>query len=362
MKLEPRLPDSVDESVWYVMVAMVGALFIGGCFLFFAIQVVPPGTAPAPRSAAVPKETAAKPGTGTGSTAGTAPAKEARAAADAEAASAAPPASARARIVADERTRNAARLAGLLWAFACCAVGAFLGFIFGIPRSLSSDTARTTVAAPSRPAESAAARAAALAAAEKEEAAQHAEGIGKQVAEAEAGLARLRTAAGAGADSDPQVKAASEALAVLRENKRKADAGLAEKAGAAQKAEALVKKEQGALPSAAAAAGTGRLEPVHTRAPSTAVNTNLEQISDWLTKIIVGVSLVNSERVGQAMLGIATEMASSFGGPGSRSLALAILTYFSVIGLLGGYLLTRLFLQRAFEALGAGNQAGAQAG
>jgi hypothetical protein len=31
------------------------------------------------------------------------------------------------------------------------------------------------------------------------------------------------------------------------------------------------------------------------------VNTNLEQISDWLTKIIVGVSLVNSERIGWAM-------------------------------------------------------------
>jgi hypothetical protein len=35
--------------------------------------------------------------------------------------------------------------AGLLWAGACSAVGWFLGFLFGIPRSLSSDTSRTAL-------------------------------------------------------------------------------------------------------------------------------------------------------------------------------------------------------------------------
>lgn len=37
------------------------------------------------------------------------------------------------------------KAAGILWAAACCAVGCFIGFIFGIPRTLSSDTARTNV-------------------------------------------------------------------------------------------------------------------------------------------------------------------------------------------------------------------------
>jgi hypothetical protein len=39
-------------------------------------------------------------------------------------------------------------------------------------------------------------------------------------------------------------------------------------------------------------------------------------------------------------------------GAARQSLALAILVYFGVIGVLGGYLLTRLFLQRAFAAAG----------
>jgi hypothetical protein len=358
MKVRQMLPGSVDESVWYVMVAMLGALFLGGLFLVFSIEVVVPATvagmpagadvaAPATKSAAESKPApAATPAGGTAGTAGRVPDPKAMAA-QAE--------SVRARLVTEGKTRNAARWAGLLWAFACCAVGAFLGFIFGIPRSLSSDTARTTVAASTRWNESPSARGTvALAVSEKEEAAREVDGIGKQVTDAEAALARLRTAAGAGADGDPQVLASSKALAGLRENTRNAEAVLLDKTNALQNAEAIAGKDQRALPSVNPAGGA-RPEPVHTQAPSTAVNTNLEQISDWLTKIIVGVSLVNSDRVGQAMLGVGNEMAASFGGPGSRSLALATLTYFGVIGLLGGYLLTRLFLQRAFEALGSRN-------
>jgi hypothetical protein len=147
--------------------------------------------------------------------------------------------------------RNAQRWAALLWSGAWVAVGSFIGFIFGIPRSLSSDTARTGAPAtvPDNP------------------------------------------------ETEPGLQAT-----------------------------------------------------LNRRSPSTAVNTNLEQISDWLTKIIVGVSLVNSEQIGKAMLRAGETMASSMGGgPARESLAQAILVYFGVVGLLGGYLLTRLFLQRAFD-------------
>jgi hypothetical protein len=79
----------------------------------------------------------------------------------------------------------------------------------------------------------------------------------------------------------------------------------------------------------------------------------LEQISDWLTKIIVGVSLVNSEKIGQTMMRAAMKMADPLGGGANReSLALAIMVYFSIVGLLSGYLVTRLFLQRAFDSAG----------
>ena len=163
--------------------------------------------------------------------------------------------------------------AGLLWAAACSSVGWFLGFLFGIPRSLSTDTARTT--APASP-------------------------------------------GGTTAPADTDQSAALATISVTAKPPPK--------------------------PTASAGA-------------STAVNTNLEQISDWLTKIIVGVTLVESKEVLDHLSNAAHMMAGSLGGENSVSFAFAILIYFSFSGLLGSYLLTRLFLQRAFT--NAANSAGA---
>lgn len=163
--------------------------------------------------------------------------------------------------------------AGLLWAAACSSVGWFLGFLFGIPRSLSTDTARTT--APASP-------------------------------------------DGTTAPADADRSAALATNSVTAEPP---------------------------------------LKPEVSPGPSTAVNTNLEQISDWLTKIIVGVTLVESKEVLDHLSNAAHMMAGSLGGESSVSFAFAILIYFSFSGLLGSYLLTRLFLQRAFTT--AANSAGA---
>lgn len=151
--------------------------------------------------------------------------------------------------------------AGLMWAAACSSVGWFLGFLFGIPRSLSTDTART------------------------------------------------RTPA--------QVNATAR------------DQGVLESPDMEWSTETPTRTAE----------GTG---------PSTAVNTNLEQISDWLTKIIVGVTLVESKAVLDWLSRGANLIALSLGGGQMKSLALAIMIYFLFLGLLGSYLLTRLFLQRAF--------------
>ena len=79
------------------------------------------------------------------------------------------------------------------------------------------------------------------------------------------------------------------------------------------------------------------------------VNTNLEEISDWLTKIIVGVSLVEARKI-QAELGEAAMLiAKGLGGPDQVSFAYALMLYFSLSGFLGSYLLTRLYLQRALD-------------
>ncbi|MBV9302153.1 MAG: putative Ig domain-containing protein [Acidobacteriaceae bacterium] len=88
---------------------------------------------------------------------------------------------------------------------------------------------------------------------------------------------------------------------------------------------------------------------------SVRVNTNLEQISDWLTKIIVGVTLVQLRAVLTKLNDAATTIAASLGSNANRiSFAYALMLYFSMTGFLGSYLLTRLFLQRAFRNVDTG--------
>jgi len=80
------------------------------------------------------------------------------------------------------------------------------------------------------------------------------------------------------------------------------------------------------------------------------VNTNLEQISDWLTKILVGVGLTQLYKVPGQLMRAASLIATGLGGNQSQeTLALAMLIYFPVLGFLSGYLCTRLFLQPAFR-------------
>lgn len=83
--------------------------------------------------------------------------------------------------------------------------------------------------------------------------------------------------------------------------------------------------------------------------PHAGTNTNLEQISDWLTKIIVGVTLVQAGPVLAHLDQAAQLIAESLGGANQKSFAYALMLYFAITGFLGSYLLTRLFLQPAFD-------------
>ena len=85
-----------------------------------------------------------------------------------------------------------------------------------------------------------------------------------------------------------------------------------------------------------------------------ASNTNLEQISDWLTKIIVGVGLINLKNFPSYLKATATYFGSlSSCGQGyvaiPDSVSLATLLYFFVCGFFFAYLLTRLALPAAFS-------------
>ncbi len=79
-------------------------------------------------------------------------------------------------------------------------------------------------------------------------------------------------------------------------------------------------------------------------------NTNLEQISDWLTKILVGIGLIQLGRAPDQLGRLADALGPGFGGGDeATSLALTVVLYFALAGFLFGYLWTRLYLPGAFR-------------
>ena len=92
---------------------------------------------------------------------------------------------------------------------------------------------------------------------------------------------------------------------------------------------------------------------VATTGASTRVNTNLEQISDWLTKIIIGVGLTQIQQLPRALRALAGYVSKDFGKSGNDVFSLSMVLYFGTLGFLTGYLLTRLALQREFEEAAA---------
>jgi hypothetical protein len=79
-------------------------------------------------------------------------------------------------------------------------------------------------------------------------------------------------------------------------------------------------------------------------------NTNLEQISDWLTKILVGIGLVQIARAPGALGRLASQLKSGFGGTASSAaFALAVMVFFVVMGFLYSYLWTRIYMPKALH-------------
>ena len=88
--------------------------------------------------------------------------------------------------------------------------------------------------------------------------------------------------------------------------------------------------------------------------------TNLEQVADWLTKIILGAALVELTNMRKPIRqlayfiakGVDPIPASAGLDPGSPSMALAVMTFFFTSGILYGYLWTRYELSLASEKSG----------
>lgn len=79
------------------------------------------------------------------------------------------------------------------------------------------------------------------------------------------------------------------------------------------------------------------------------INTNLEQISDWLSKIIVGLGLVELRKIPGHMVDLADYIAKDMGDPSARAFACGLVLFFAVCGFLYGYLYMRLILSHRFR-------------
>ena len=105
-----------------------------------------------------------------------------------------------------------------------------------------------------------------------------------------------------------------------------------------------IPKSVQALPVAVTPGGKTRPPPAYAQR----VNTSLEEVSDWLTKLLLGIGLVQLQKLPGLVRSYSNVVnADSRGLENSEGFGIAIIVYFSILGFLGFYLMTRLYLQRA---------------
>lgn len=87
-----------------------------------------------------------------------------------------------------------------------------------------------------------------------------------------------------------------------------------------------------------------RIEGTAEPKPGYAVNTNLEQVSDWLTKAILGIGLVELGNLVTGFGNLSRTLGAALGGGGvGVAVAAAIIVVFVPLGFLSGYLWARTF-------------------
>jgi len=99
----------------------------------------------------------------------------------------------------------------------------------------------------------------------------------------------------------------------------------------------------------------GRSSSLYGGSAPIVANTNLEQISDWLTKILVGVGLTQFALIVKAANRLFAGLSPSFGGGEvGTAFAGALILYMITFGFATGWLFTRLFLGRAMASADRG--------
>jgi hypothetical protein len=83
-----------------------------------------------------------------------------------------------------------------------------------------------------------------------------------------------------------------------------------------------------------------------------AINTNLEQISDWLTKAILAITLLEVRQI-RSLAGQSAELlaplATGRSDEGAKGFVIVVGTTFILTGFLGAYLWTRVYLTKEFR-------------
>jgi len=77
-------------------------------------------------------------------------------------------------------------------------------------------------------------------------------------------------------------------------------------------------------------------------------NTNLVQISDWLTKALVGAGLTQAHNLGEVLTRIGSTYADELH---SRGVAIALVIYYGIAGFFSGWLITRFFVEGMLHRL-----------
>jgi hypothetical protein len=83
--------------------------------------------------------------------------------------------------------------------------------------------------------------------------------------------------------------------------------------------------------------------------PTVGANTNLEQISDWLTKVLVGASLVEFKSIGKGAADLFAAIGPVLDKDSGTAFAGGLIVYHSVIGFFAGWLYARLRLGAAMS-------------
>jgi hypothetical protein len=80
-----------------------------------------------------------------------------------------------------------------------------------------------------------------------------------------------------------------------------------------------------------------------------AANSNLEQISDWLTKLLVGAGLVEVANLPGGLSSLGSYLGDDLSTRNASALAVGSVAYGAGVGFVGGYLWTRLRLRFFLE-------------